>query len=505
MEPRKLAIIVCCSDRWIQVPVGTLGLSSLLSRHDIHHQILHTSLQSPEEAAAQMEAWIREGYSFALVLQWKENTKTFYRVSEFLKERLPDPSRLICGGITASFFCREVLLNPKLPDVLLRGDVEQPLLDYCHHKPVPELENAAYLEAGEPVIKPVTYRIDEALFSSLSFTDFSRLLHAERLFDLVNRRYLHINLTRGCPAQCEYCGGSQFANQQHSERSVTIKRSPESAAADIRRLLEQTRHRPDPINIHLDDFWENYAPVLAAFEDPELRKRIQLNICDRGALDTERLQAHLDLFRHFAKVTFELSPESEDEAQRLAMMEGTGKQRYTREEIVRIARLLSSLGFNLLVFYTVYNFRDTQDSVFKRCEFYEHLKEEIESPQVAIICAGLSLDCGSADYCSLPDPPKLEDYGSPKGRFTDLLGNFTFVRQPADLDYLIAAKFFLVMTQMKDQPARRQFIARAHYTLPDILAVVKKHKLATLIDHEFVVSGKYIPFISEKLLERKFK
>lgn len=505
MEPRKLVIVVCCSDRWIQVPVGTFGISSFLGRHGIQHHILHTSMQTKEESELLLEKWINEGYSFALVLQWKENTPTFYTFSHFLKSRIPDPMRVICGGITASFFCQEILSDPMLPDIVIRGDAEHPLLDYCQNKPVPDIENTAYSENGVQTIKPITHRIDTDFFSALSFTDLSRLHNADKFLAAANRRYLHINITRGCAALCDYCGGSQFANIQHSDRSTTLKRSAESVVADIIQLCQRTKSTSEFINMHLDDFWENYHPVLAKLVDPEIKRRINLSICERGALDIDNIKNNIDIFNDFNKVTFEISPESDDEEQRRAMMAGTNKHLYTQDEIIRISNYLTSVDFNVLIFYTLYNFRDTQETVFKRCEFYEKLKEALASPRIGIICSGFSLDCGSADYCSLPDPPALSDYRSPDSRFTNLLGNISYVRKPADLDYLIAAKFFLVMVDLKGQPARRSFIARPHYTLQDILGVVKKHKLATLINHDFVLSGKYVPFISEKLLEQKFR
>jgi len=501
MLPRKLIIIACCMERWIQIPVGTFGLSTYLRRHGIEHTIVHSHMQSFDQLRPLIDEWIEEGYSFALVLHWKENTPTFYTFSHYLKARIKDPSDLLCGGITAAFFSEEILRDPMLPDIVLRGDPEKAVLDYCQGVPVSDIENAAYLQDGVPVLKDITRQLDAETFSSLEFTNYSMLHNEDRFLDAINKRYFHVNVTRGCQANCEYCGGSLNANIRHSNRSKTLVRTTESAVADIHRLHARTRGRFPHVNIHMDDFWAHYFPVIEQVSQSEIAKGINLSLGDRGIMNLERVKRHLPVFKAFNKFTFEISPESDDEEQRRILMQGTGKEGYDEDYLMQICEFLTEHQLHAIVFYTLYNSQDDADSIFKRLQHFEAMKRRVNRDYITIVCSSFSLDTASDEYCALPEPPALKDYGEPDSKFTRILGNLSYIRNPKDVEILLAAKFQFVLTEMKTGPAGDSWISKLQFTREDLLGIIRKYDLTKLLHQDFVRSGRYIDFIIEKLGE----
>jgi len=503
MPQRKLIIIACCMEKWIQIPVGTFGLSSLLARQGIEHHILHSHMQSFEQSRALIDDWIEEGFSFALVLHWKENTPTFYTFARYLKERLEDPSRLVCGGITAAYFHEEILRDPGLPDIVFRGDPEKPVLDYCRGVALEELENVAFLKEGQPVIRPISWQLDPAEFSTLEFTNYSRLHNEDRFLESINRRYFHVNVTRGCLADCEYCGGSLSANIRHSNRSKLLIRTTESAVADVQRLHARAKGRLPFVNLHMDDFWGHYFPVIEQVSRLPIAQDIQLSLGDRGIMNLERVKRHLHVFQAFRKFTFEISPESDDEEQRRLLMQGTGKEGYNEDYLVEICDFLQANGLYALVFYTLYNSKDTADTIFARLKHYEAMKQRFDPERIAIICSSFSLDTASQEYCDLPEPPALKDYGEPDEKFTRILGNLSYIRSPKDVETLLAAKFQLVFTDLKAGPAGTTWIKDLRFTREDLLSIIRQHELGKLLHQDFVRSGRYIDFILEKLAEQE--
>lgn len=499
MAPRKLIILACCTERWMQVPVGTFGLSSHLTRHGIEHYILHSHTQPFETTTALLDRWIDEGWTFALVLHWKEDTPTFYTLSHYLKSRIQDPLRVVCGGITAAFFTKEILEDPMLPDVVFRGDPEVPVLAFCQGASLDELENVAWSMDGIPTLKPITSHITPERFNTLSFTDFSRMVNAPAFLEAVNKRYLHVNISRGCAANCEYCGGSRNANLRHSNRTTTVTRAAERVVDDVCRLHAQVRGAIPNLSIHFDDFWPQYFPVLEKLSRTEIAASLNITVSDRGPLVSTKVEANMEVFKAFHKFTFELSPESDDATQRGLIMEGTGKEVYESDYLLNLVDLLSRNGIYSLVFYTVYNARDTEAMIFQRMRTFDAMRQGVDSRYSAIICAGLSLDCGSDEYMDLAEPPGLAEYREPTGRFTRLLGNVSYIWDPKDVDLLVATKFLIVLSDLKMRATPGSELSRFEVSPELLMATVRELQLGKLIHQDFVRSGKFVDFLLQKL------
>jgi hypothetical protein len=116
---------------------------------------------------------------------------------------------------------------------------------------------------------------------------------------------------------------------------------------------------------------------------------------------------------------------------------------------------------------------------------------------------GLSLDCGSNEYAALPNPPTLADYLHPEKRFTDLLGNLTYIRKPEDVDLILAAQFFIMLMNGRIGAVGSQVPADFWPESEEVMAVIREFQISTLIQQEIVTSGRYADFMVQKIMEKR--
>jgi len=499
---RKLMIIVCGTDHWLQIPVGTFGLSSHLTSLNLEHIILNTSLHTKVGLQGFLDRAIQEGWCFALVLHWKEQTPTFFDVANYLMDRV-DSDRVLCGGITASFFAREIIETPRLPNIVIKGDPEDPIRRYCEGYPIDSIENMTWINNGQVEEKPITWLLDSEGFSRLSFTDFSKLIYSERFIEFISKAYCHVNITRGCHANCEFCGGSRSAYRLHSGRSRILVRPTQRVVEDIEQLVRYSTPLTPITNIHLDDTWNNYFPVLKQLSQMTLAKSIFITISERSGLRIDQVRENLDVFKAFHGLRFEISPESDDPDQRKALLSGTGKHIYGNDYVVELISLLNENKIYCHLFYTVYNFRDTPSQIFARISTYRRMMQSFDPAWTTVICVGLALDSASVDYMALPDPPKLVDYYRPTNKFAQILGNLTYIRQPEDVELILTIHFLIQLVDLKFGPNKNPAYSDFDAEPDEVMSIVHELKLEKLMRHEFVMMGRQVELIRQKILERR--
>jgi len=501
-ENRNIIILVCCSPQFHQIPVGTIGLSNHLTNHGIDHKVVHSHLQSMDTLKMKLESWVSDGYHFALVLHWKENTDTFFELSSYLLDRLDDRKRLVCGGITASFFHEEILKNPQLPDVVFRGDPESPFLMYGKGEPFELIPNIAYMDGVKPTVKPIEYVADAGQFSNQCFTNYQNLENARDFLAKVNELFIHVPISRGCAAQCTYCGGSKAAYMEFSGRHRVLARPVEKVVRDIEMLYSQMKEDHDFIHLHFDDFFGRYFPIISVLTTKDFVSRIKLYITERGFLKPSMIEEAEDIFRHFESVTIEISPETDDDEQRKLITLGSGKANYTLQATKALVEVAETAGINLWIYYSFFNQLDTRTSLAKRIDFLDEFMNYLnEKDHAHLILHSIALDSASADYHAQEDPPLLSDYRRGGKRFSRLLGNITIVDSPEKRHALMVCKFFIeAMRNKKTWAVIKQEVD------PDyekVERIVLEHGLEKLAYNEAIDSIEYMSFILEELEHRK--
>lgn len=443
MNVPGLVMLACCSKDFFQIPVGTIGLSDYLARRGVANMVLHSHLQSGEELRSTLLEKIADGWHISLVLHWKENVETFYRLAHWLRG-VTKPGQLSCGGITAGFFFREILLDPLLPDLVFRGDPDFPVLSFCEGRSPDEIPNVAGLRDGAPVVNPMTYLTSDDDFEAARFTDYSRLQNADAYLKKANALFLHVPISRGCWAECSYCGGSGAAYRRFSSRPGTALRSVAAVLRDVEHLFSILPREAGTLHLHFDDFHRNYIPVVRALAESEAAGRIRLYITERGFLSAERLLADAVALGRMDRVTFEVSPETENDAMRAILTRKSGKARYDEKAVRALVAAAATAGVHLWVYYSLFNNLDSPQTLSARIDFLDRLQIDFARfPDAHLIIHSLALDCASDAYMAVGNPPGLADYRRDSGRFSTLLGNLTLADTvEARLD-LMTCKFFI--------------------------------------------------------------
>ena len=109
-------------------PVGFMTLSSYLEERGYRVRIVNLALRMMEDRGFDVENFLQRlrPRLFGLDLHWLPHAQGALEVSSLLKELHPD-TPIVFGGLSASYFHRELASYPQV-DYVIRGDAaEEPL------------------------------------------------------------------------------------------------------------------------------------------------------------------------------------------------------------------------------------------------------------------------------------------------------------------------------------------------------------------------------------------
>ncbi len=244
-------------------PIGMIGLASYLKKNNYQVSIINLLLEKALDD--KLTDWdilaTLETKIFCIDLHWFVHSFEAIALAETIKEIYPN-SVVILGGLTASFFAVEILVNFLCIDFVIKGEAEEPLRMLVEtllseSNNYAEIPNLTYRTCSGVQNNPITYLIDQQLFEEIDFLDFEMINNWEQMFYLYNLDYqFHrsapnkiseyyrpqrkgfwpVYTGRGCSFNCSFCGGSKNAFKRCFNRDKIILRSPEKVAADILKL-----------------------------------------------------------------------------------------------------------------------------------------------------------------------------------------------------------------------------------------------------------------------------
>lgn len=142
-------------------PMGVTGLLNLLRREGLSVRGLNYPAESFITPGFDLPAWLRQFTAPRLILidlHWYEHSFGALDVARLCKREFPR-TLIVLGGLTASFFAREILEGYPGVDYILRGDAEEPLrrlaTALCGGTLTPQdlaaIPNLVYRAAGEVI------------------------------------------------------------------------------------------------------------------------------------------------------------------------------------------------------------------------------------------------------------------------------------------------------------------------------------------------------------------
>ncbi len=249
------ADVVPSTGQFEMYPVGLTSLAAYLERNrynvrivNLAYRMLRSDRYDPEVHLRRLRAPI-----FGIDLHWLPHVHGALAVAELVKRLHPDAAVLL-GGLSASYFHRELLELPYV-DYVLRGDsTEEParqlLAALRRGTPLTEVENLAFRDdRGATIVNPLSFvpadlddidvpAYDYVMRSVLKYRDLRDVVP---YLEWLRHPTTMVLNARGCPLDCAVCGGSRSAYRRVVGRARPAYRSPERLVDDVRTIAGFSR------------------------------------------------------------------------------------------------------------------------------------------------------------------------------------------------------------------------------------------------------------------------
>lgn len=251
--PTPLSDLIPSSPAFEMYPLGLLTLSSYLEARGLRVRIVNLALRMLLSRAFEPRAFLAKlrPRLFGLDLHWLPHAQGALALAQLLKELHPE-TPVVLGGLSSSYYYRELIARPEV-DFVIRGDcAEEPLYRLmaalAGRGSLLEVPNLVWKENGQPRANRMGYLPD-----SLDYVD----LQPDRLIRQALRYRDWLSLTpyrgwwrnpvtaiftvKGCTHSCATCGGSREAYARVVGRERPAYRSPESVLKNILDLARISR------------------------------------------------------------------------------------------------------------------------------------------------------------------------------------------------------------------------------------------------------------------------
>lgn len=236
-------------------PIGYISILSYLTRHGYRCGLLNLASLMLMRRNLRVEALLEKARVriFGLDLHWLVSAQGAVEVARILKRLHPD-TPIVTGGLSATYYHREIMGTHPEIDFLVRGDTsERSLLKLVQHVVdrrggLEEIPNLVWRDGSRIRINPqelapanldefqvdygVVFRRAASSLDPLGFLPYA---------DFPKAPAAGILLYKGCPMNCLACGGSRYAYAHACGRACLGVKSPETILAEIASVLEYLR------------------------------------------------------------------------------------------------------------------------------------------------------------------------------------------------------------------------------------------------------------------------
>jgi B12-binding domain/radical SAM domain protein len=386
-------------------PIGFTSIAEYLERAGYRVRIVNLAVRMLRDPKFDAEKLVKSlnATVFGIDLHWLLHAHGAIEISRMVKRYHPE-SKLILGGLSASYYHQELLDYPEI-DYVLRGDsTEEPFRQLMEciigNREPTAVPNLSWRDnGGEVHHNPLSHVPDD--LSNVFVNHYDRTVRSVvRYRDLSSylpyRRWLRYPITavltcRGCTHNCLICGGSAAAFRQCYNRERPAFRTPEAVVHDVKRI---GRLSNGPIFILGDilQAGEDYAYQLLELISRE-RAKNQLILELFGPAPPELLKKMGEACPGFC---LEISPESHDPEIRKAC----GRD-YSTDALEDTVESALAAGCSRMDIFFMFGLpRQTPQSVMDTVDYCGHLMDKFRDRRVFTFTAPLApfLDPGSLAF-----------------------------------------------------------------------------------------------------------
>jgi B12-binding domain/radical SAM domain protein len=398
--------LIPSSSMFEMYPIGFTSIAEYLEARGYRVRIINLAVRMLNDKKFDAEALIRrlEAPVFGIDLHWLVSAHGAIEIARIVK-KYHRRARVVMGGLSASYFYRELMHYPEI-DYVIRGDsTEEPLkqlMDCITSKRPPEnVPNLVWRDKkGKIRENPFSHVPADLSNVMLSYYD-NTMRSVIRYRDLASytpfKGWTSYPITavltcHGCTENCVICGGSAAAFRNFYNRKKTVFRPPESVARDVKQI-ERFSHGPIFILGDLRQAGERYAyEVLEQLKEKRVKNQLILELFSPAPAS----------FLHqmsLASPNFclEISPESHDPKVRKA----SGRNYSNHELELTLGHALGVGCGRLDVFFMIGLPKQTPKSVMATIDYCDYLFQRFKGDKrLSLFIAPISpfLDPGSLGF-----------------------------------------------------------------------------------------------------------
>ncbi len=386
-------------------PIGFTSIAEYLEHAGYRVRIVNLAVRMLRDPKFDAEKLVKslKAPVFGIDLHWLLHAHGAIEISRMVKRHHPE-AKLILGGLSASYYHRELLDYPEI-DYVLRGDsTEEPLRQLMDcitgNREPAAVPNLSWRDNGGEVhqnpMSHVPYELSDVFVNHYDNTVRSVVRYRDLSNYLPYKRWLRYPITavltcRGCIHNCLICGGSAAAFRQCYNRERPAFRTPEAVVHDVRRI---GRFSNGPIFILGDilQAGEDYAyQVLELLSRERAKNQLILELF--GPAPPELLKKMGKACPGFC---LEISPESHDPEIRKAC----GRDYSTDALEATVESALEAGCSRMDIFFMFGLPRQTPQSVMDTVDYCGHLMDKFRDKRVFTFTAPLApfLDPGSLAF-----------------------------------------------------------------------------------------------------------
>ncbi len=387
-------------------PIGLTSIAEYLERKGNNVRIVNLAVRMMRDRKFNVEEMIKrlEAPLFGIDLHWMVHSHGSIEIARLVKKYHPQ-SKLVFGGLSSSYFYKQLMEYPEI-DFVVRGDTtEYPvslLLDCVKTgKGLEKVPNLIWRD-GEGTVRenPFTHvpdNLDDVLVNYYPSMVRSVIRYHDFISTIPFKDWLRYPITavllcRGCDENCTICGGSAAAYRSFYNRKKAVFRSPEAIVRDIKQIERFSR---GPIFLLGDPCLpgEKYAyKLMWMLQENKVKNRLIMELFNPASKDIlEQMSLASPDF------CFEMSPESHDPEIRKAL-----GRNYSSEAFEQTLADALDVGCGRLdVFYMIGLPKQTPQSVMDTIDYCGHMMEKFNGDKrLSFFIAPISpfLDPGSLGF-----------------------------------------------------------------------------------------------------------
>jgi B12-binding domain/radical SAM domain protein len=301
-------------------PVGFVTLSHYLSQRGFNVRILNLAMKMLRSNRFNPEAYLARfrPRMFGLDLHWLPHIQGVVEVARLLK-RLHPGIPIVLGGMSASYFHREILERYTEIDYVIRGD--------CAEEPLAELMDAVMRDGNVSGVPNLSYRRGDGIVEGeithvpddlnkfpLDYRHMIRqaTIHRDITSYFPFRKWFFYPITavltcKGCLYNCAGCGGSSYAYKQVANRHHVAFKDPAVIAAEVASITAYLRGPIFFLGDILQGGEDHFRRIMDVLRPMKIRSEVLVEFF--APPSREVLE---ELASTFPKFNIEISPESQD-------------------------------------------------------------------------------------------------------------------------------------------------------------------------------------------------